>query len=241
MGIEPTRPAWKAGILPLNYTRMDERILKRQPKYNSIKISQCQCLIQEKYCRFPGHKMFRIFHATKKGGRTLALLWYFILYSFLGFLLEVAFARITDHPKKDRKCFLLLPLCPVYGMGAILIRWLAGVGEGPLWVMAAGFLGAGTSELAMGLFYRHVLGVDFWDYSEQPLNLYGLVCLRFCLYWTVLALGVVYLIDPLVILLLARIPPALVPAAAVLLGADGVVSALALRRTGTTDVLKWYE
>ena len=23
MGIEPTRPAWKAGILPLNYTRMD--------------------------------------------------------------------------------------------------------------------------------------------------------------------------------------------------------------------------
>ena len=22
MGIEPTRPAWKAGILPLNYTRM---------------------------------------------------------------------------------------------------------------------------------------------------------------------------------------------------------------------------
>jgi hypothetical protein len=22
MGIEPTRPAWKAGILPLNYTRV---------------------------------------------------------------------------------------------------------------------------------------------------------------------------------------------------------------------------
>ncbi len=22
MGIEPTRPAWKAGVLPLNYTRM---------------------------------------------------------------------------------------------------------------------------------------------------------------------------------------------------------------------------
>ena len=25
MGIEPTRPAWKAGILPLNYTRMGLR------------------------------------------------------------------------------------------------------------------------------------------------------------------------------------------------------------------------
>ena len=25
MGIEPTRPAWKAGILPLNYPRIDVR------------------------------------------------------------------------------------------------------------------------------------------------------------------------------------------------------------------------
>ena len=25
MGIEPTRPAWKAGILPLNYTRITFR------------------------------------------------------------------------------------------------------------------------------------------------------------------------------------------------------------------------
>ena len=32
MGIEPTRPAWKAGILPLNYTRMGA---ERQPKYDS--------------------------------------------------------------------------------------------------------------------------------------------------------------------------------------------------------------
>ena len=27
MGIEPTRPAWKAGILPLNYTRILRRLL----------------------------------------------------------------------------------------------------------------------------------------------------------------------------------------------------------------------
>ena len=27
MGIEPTRPAWKAGILPLNYTRIQRFII----------------------------------------------------------------------------------------------------------------------------------------------------------------------------------------------------------------------
>ena len=45
-------------------------------------------------------------------------LWYFIIYSFCGFLLEVAFARAIRHPKRDRKCLIFLPLCPVYGLGA---------------------------------------------------------------------------------------------------------------------------
>lgn len=169
------------------------------------------------------------------------LLWYFTLYSFLGFLLEVAFARVTGHPKKDRKCFLLLPLCPVYGVGALLIRWLAGLLGGPLWVMAAGFLGATAAELGMGLFYRYALGVDFWDYSNQRFHLDGLVCLRFSLYWTVLALVLVYWVDPLVMPWLSAIPARWGPPMAILLGADGIVSALALRVTGTTDVLKWYK
>ena len=171
----------------------------------------------------------------------MLVLWYFILYSFLGFLLEVAFARAIDHPKKDRKCFLLLPLCPVYGVGAILIHWLSGLLGGPLWVMAAGFIGATAAELGMGLFYRYVLGVEFWDYSGQAFNLAGLVCLRFSLYWSGLALVLVYLVDPLMIPLLEAIPDYLAPPMAILLGADGLVSALALKITGTTEVLRWYK
>ena len=31
MGIEPTRPAWKAGVLPLNYARVTARHKLRQP------------------------------------------------------------------------------------------------------------------------------------------------------------------------------------------------------------------
>ena len=171
----------------------------------------------------------------------MLLLWYFICYSFLGFLLEVAFARATGHPKKDRKCFLLLPLCPVYGAGALLIRWLSGLLPGVPWVMLCGFAGATAAELGMGLFYRHVLGVEFWDYSGQRFNLDGLVCLRFSLYWTVLALGLIYLADPLVLPLLARIPPRFDPPAATILTVDGLISAAALRLTRTTDVLRWYK
>ena len=51
--------------------------------------------------------------------------WSFITYSFIGFLLEVAFARMTGG-RADRKGLLVLPLCPVYGVGACLILSLPG-------------------------------------------------------------------------------------------------------------------
>ena len=41
---------------------------------------------------------------------------YFVFYSLGGYGLEKAFARATRAPKQVRKCFLLLPLCPVYGL-----------------------------------------------------------------------------------------------------------------------------
>ena len=167
-------------------------------------------------------------------------LWYFIIYSFGGFLLEVAFARAIRHPKRDRKCFLLLPLCPVYGLGACLVVWLAPMASSPLWVALAGGLAATGAELAMGAFYRFALGVEFWDYRHLRGSLGGLVCPQFSLCWTVLALGLAYWVHPAVARLAEGIPLWLAPPALILLAADALVSCVALRRTGTTDVLRWY-
>ena len=167
-------------------------------------------------------------------------LWYFIIYSFCGFLLEVAFARLIGHPKRDRKCFLLLPLCPVYGLGACLILLLAPLIRSPLWVMAAGGLAATAAELAMGLFYRFALGVQFWDYAGMRGNIGGLVCPAFSLCWSALALTLVYLVHPAVVLLGSWLPAGLAVPALILLGSDALVSCVALRRAGTTEVLRWY-
>ena len=46
MGIEPTRPAWKAGILPLNYTRKDVR--SHVLEYYIIRSLFCQYLFMKK-------------------------------------------------------------------------------------------------------------------------------------------------------------------------------------------------
>lgn len=167
-------------------------------------------------------------------------LWYFYWYSFLGFLLEVAFARISGHPKRDRKCLLLLPLCPVYGLGACLILWLAPMAQGPLRLALAGGLAATGAELAMGAFYRFALGVEFWDYAGMPGSLGGLVCPVFSLCWAALSLALVYVVHPSVAGLAALIPSWLGPPALIVLASDMLVSCAALRRTGSTEVLRWY-
>lgn len=170
----------------------------------------------------------------------MAWLWYFIIYSFCGFLLEVGFARAVGHPKRDRKCLLLLPLCPVYGLGACLAVALAGLSRNPLWVMAAGAAATTGAEFLMGAFYRYALGVEFWNYDGIPGSVHGLVCPFFSACWAALSLALVYFVHPLVARAAAGIPAFWGPPALIVLGSDLLVSCVALSRTGTTQVLKWY-
>lgn len=167
--------------------------------------------------------------------------WRFVIYSFLGFLLEVAYARAAGSEKQDRKCLLLLPLCPVYGLGALLILLLTDrLHPGVPGVMLIGFLSASAVEYVMSLFYERVLHVRFWDYSSLPLNLHGRVCLIFSAVWTVLALALTGPVSLRVDLIIARIPAALDFPAMIVLLSDLLVSSAALRVSGSTDVLRWY-
>lgn len=52
------------------------------------------------------------------------LFWRFCMYSFLGYLLERLYAAATRSPRQVRKGFLLLPLCPVYGLGVLAVEAL---------------------------------------------------------------------------------------------------------------------
>lgn len=167
--------------------------------------------------------------------------WYFIVYSFLGFLLEVLFARVTGQEKRDRKCFYLLPLCPVYGFGALAILALPErVKENGILLALLGGCAAAAVEYLVGWWDQRVLGVRFWNYEGLPGAVGGKICLPFTAAWGILAVVLVRLVHPAVAGLSGAVPRWVIPAAAVLVAGDGVYSALLLRRTGTTDALKWY-
>lgn len=166
--------------------------------------------------------------------------WCFFLYSFLGFLLEVAYARLTGG-RPDRKCLLLLPLCPVYGLGACAILLLPGwVTARPALLFLLGGGAATGAEYLMALFYERVLGVSFWDYRGLPGSIQGRVCLPFSLAWGLLCLPLVYWLHPLLAPVLTAVPAPVSGVVMALLAADVVTSCLLLRRTGNRDLLRWY-
>ncbi len=169
-----------------------------------------------------------------------ALFWQFFFYSFFGFLLEVAFARLTHSSKQDRKCHLLLPVCPVYGVGALAILILPeAIKSSPLLLYAAGAAVCTLAEWSLSLFYEKAAGVAFWDYRTLPLNLGGRVCLLFSLFWGLLSLPLVYGLSPILSQWAAAIPAAVtIPAALLYLG-DAATSLFLLRRGGT-EALRWY-
>ena len=165
--------------------------------------------------------------------------WSFTVYSALGCLLEAAYALAVG-ASPDRKCLRVLPLCPVYGLGACAVLALAGEGQPPPLLF---LLGSGTAtavEYAASVFYQQVLGVSFWDYRGLPGSLRGRVCLPFSLAWGLLAAALVRWVHPALAPWLAAIPAPVSGLAAAAVGCDVLLSALLLRRRRDTACLKWF-
>lgn len=163
-------------------------------------------------------------------------LWYFGIYSFLGWLVELAFAAATRSEDRRRRCLLFLPLCPVYGLGMLAVLALPPVGWPGLAVL--GGLVATAVEYLYHWAGERFFGVRFWDYSRLPGNLRGRICLPFTLAWGLLAGAAVRFVQPLAAAAAAAVPPAATYAALMILTADLVCSLYFLRVTGDLRAMR---
>ena len=165
--------------------------------------------------------------------------WYFVFYSFVGFLFEVAFSRLTGG-RRERKMFLFLPLCPVYGLGACSILWTTAAFSAALPIFLAGAVLATAWEYITAAFYEEALGVSFWDYSDLPFDLHGRVCLPFSAAWGLLSLPLVKWLHPMVAALNFSPPFWVTGLMLSALCADGVMTCFLLAQTGRVESLAWY-
>ena len=145
----------------------------------------------------------------------------------------------TASPRQTRKCFLLLPLCPVYGLGVLAVLNLPSSLTDNFWSLALwGGLTATAVEYAVHLLYDRLLGVRFWDYSQVRWNIRGRVCPPFTLAWGLLTAAALPPLQAVLVPALSAVPPGVTYALLLLTTADGVVSAALLRQTGNPECLR---
>ena len=130
----------------------------------------------------------------------------FLIYSFLGWCVEVIY-HVVRCGKVINRGYLNGPVCPIYGFGmlAVLIC-LQPLGENRFFYFLGGMLLATLIELIGGWGLYHFFHQRWWDYSDEPFNLGGYICLRFSIAW---GLGIVLIMDmvhPLVLGFVGMIP-----------------------------------
>lgn len=105
----------------------------------------------------------------------------------------------VDTGKLVNRGFLNGPVCPIYGFGmSAVLAVLAPVQSSTLALFLGGMVLASALELAGGWALKKLFHTTWWDYSDQPFNLGGYICLKFSLAWGVCIVAVMRGIQPLV-------------------------------------------
>ena len=165
-----------------------------------------------------------------------SLLWYFWIYSFLGWLLELAFAAASRSRERRRRCLLFLPLCPVYGLGMLAVLALPPMGR--LGQVVFGGLAATAVEYVYHWGCERFLGVRFWEYGRVPGNLRGRVCLPLTLAWGLLTWAAVRFVQPGAAALAGAVPAAATYICLLVFTADLACSLWFLRTTGDLEGMR---
>lgn len=125
------------------------------------------------------------------------LLAYFIIYSFLGFIVETIFGMLTKGVIESRKSCLFGPFCCIYGLGAmVMIPGLQKFKKSNWALFFAGAVEGSIVEYVMSWIGEIIFQIKWWDYSNMPFNINGRITLTFTVFWGLLALVLIRLINP---------------------------------------------
>lgn len=159
---------------------------------------------------------------------------YFCFYACAGWCMETVYCSILEKRFVPRG-FLHGPLCPIYGVGVLLmVLFFAPFKHNLVVFYLVSTVVMSAWEYFVGWFLEVTTHIKYWDYSMYRFNLKGRICLWVCLVWGLLSYVCIFWIHPPVAALFDSIPlltrqiVAIVLAVAVLVDAVFTIRELAL-------------
>lgn len=130
----------------------------------------------------------------------------FFTYSILGWIMEVILS-IIQRKKLINRGFLIGPYCPIYGIGVILITiLLAKYKDDRIITFIMSILICGTLEYFTSYIMEKIFHARWWDYSNKKMNINGRICLETLIPFGILAYGIIYFANPLILGVIGLIP-----------------------------------
>lgn len=120
----------------------------------------------------------------------------FIMYSFLGWSLEVV-CKLLEKGKFINRGFLIGPVCPIYGFGAVSITVLLNKYKSDVIVL---FIMAMVISSVLEYFTSYIMeklfNARWWDYSTKRFNINGRICLETLIPFGILGILITYIVNP---------------------------------------------
>lgn len=162
------------------------------------------------------------------GIQVLELATYFIIYSFLGWILESIFRSFCEK-KIINTGFLIGPICPIYGCGAIImILFLKNFPNSKILLFIMSIIFLSLWEYVVGVILEKLFKTKYWDYSDHKFNYKGRICLTNSIAWGFLGVFFIDFIHPFIVNLLKNVDilylKIIVPILLLLILTDAIIS-----------------
>ena len=119
----------------------------------------------------------------------------FLIYSFLGWILEIIISIINNH-KFINRGFLIGPIIPIWGAGAILITLMLRPSDSVFsLIISSAFIGT-FLEYVVNYLMEKIFKARWWDYSNLPFNIEGRVWLGSSLLFGIGGFGIIRVFNP---------------------------------------------
>ena len=121
----------------------------------------------------------------------------FLIYSFSGWIIEVIVEFIYSR-KLINRGFLIGPVCPVYGFGAVFITLLLSHYSNDYFAMfGLSFIICGALEYFTSYILEKIFNARWWDYSNEKFNIKGRICLENLIWFGIAGIAVIKVLNPM--------------------------------------------
>lgn len=129
----------------------------------------------------------------------------FMIYSFVGWLIEVLCKGIEDGKFVNRG-FLIGPYLPIYGSGGIIMTLTLGkYYDSPVTLFVMAMFICAVLEYVTSFLLEKLFNARWWDYTRYKFNINGRICLETMIPFGVLGCLLIYWVNPFFLNILSLI------------------------------------